>query len=157
MRLESDPSASASSSSSDPAPSRSPRNWAELVGLACLIASLLLISTGVRTVKADGEARMSVDPQRVEAERQKGVAQAEPESKKASVTAKAGTDTDKKDASETRRKPQAAGDYQGPGVSAIEVEPGVIVLNTRGFNYGPSPAAIDPAAMRVEKGLKPGR
>ena len=37
-----------------------------------------------------------------------------------------------------------------PGVPAVEVEPGVIVLNTRGFNYGPPPAELDPAALKAE-------
>jgi hypothetical protein len=37
-----------------------------------------------------------------------------------------------------------------PGVSGVEVAPGVVVLNTRGFNYGPPPTPIAPEAMRQE-------
>jgi hypothetical protein len=37
-----------------------------------------------------------------------------------------------------------------PGVSGVEVAPGVIVLNTRGFNYGPPPTPLAPEALKQE-------
>ena len=33
----------------------------------------------------------------------------------------------------------------------MEVRPGVIVLNTRGYNYGPPVAELDAAALRAER------
>ena len=119
---------------------RASRTAGDMVGLACLLGSLLLMSTGVQTVKADDEALMSVDPERIEAERQKAAA-------KNRINAVEGT---------LPNAPTGA-DALKAGVPAIEVQPGVVVLNTRGFNYGPPPAAIDPAAMGVEKGPKPSR
>ena len=38
-----------------------------------------------------------------------------------------------------------------PGVSGIETAPGVIVLNTRGYNYGPPPTPLAPEALEHEK------
>jgi hypothetical protein len=35
-------------------------------------------------------------------------------------------------------------------VSGIEIAPGVIVLNTRGFNYGPPPTPLAPEAIQQE-------
>jgi hypothetical protein len=135
MRDESGPDAKVSISHSAGSEALSPharaaRRLADAIGFVCLIASLLLMSLGVRTARADGEALRSVDPVRVEAERQKAVAKSAP-------------------------VPVPAPSAQRPGVPAIEAQPGVIVLNTRGYNYGPPPAAIDPAAMRVEKGVDP--
>lgn len=38
-----------------------------------------------------------------------------------------------------------------PGVPAIEIQPGVVVLNTRGFNYGPPPTPLAPESLEQEK------
>ena len=37
-----------------------------------------------------------------------------------------------------------------PAPTAVPAEPEVIILNTRGFNYGPPPGEIDPSAIRFE-------
>ena len=37
-----------------------------------------------------------------------------------------------------------------PAPTAAPEEPEVIILNTRGFNYGPPPGEIDPSAIRFE-------
>lgn len=137
MRDESGPDAKVSFPNSPSSEALSPhaqaaRRLADVLGFVCLIASLLLMSLGVRTARADGEALKSVDPVRVEAERQKAVAKPAP-----------------------APPPPPDASAQKPGLPAIEVQPGVIVLNTRGYNYGPPPSAIDPAAMRVEKGVDP--
>ena len=34
-----------------------------------------------------------------------------------------------------------------PGMAGLEIQPGLIRLNTRGYNYGPMPAELDPAAI----------
>lgn len=129
MRLESDAN-------------RNPR-FADLLGFACLIACLLLMSFGVRTVQADDASLMSVDPARVEAERQK--------------MAKQASETQKAAPAALPAAPAAPREIKAPesGRPAVEIQPGVVVLNTRGFNYGPPPEAMDPAAMRVEKGANP--
>ena len=106
---------------------------ASLVGLLCLGTTLVLLPAGIRVARADEgvELLMSVDPLLVAAEE---VAATQP--------AAAGPVV-----------PGEGGDEIRPGVSAREVQPGVIVLNTRGYNYGPRPAAIDPAAMQRESGM----
>ncbi len=38
-----------------------------------------------------------------------------------------------------------------PGAPPAEIQSGVIVLNTRGFNYGPPRGEIEPGAMRHER------
>jgi len=37
-----------------------------------------------------------------------------------------------------------------PAPTTARAEPEVIILNTRGFNYGPPPGEIDPSAIRFE-------
>lgn len=160
MKLESGLNRSASATSFFRTPihsthsTRSLRRGGDLLGLACLIASVLLMSTGVRTVKAGDEDMMSVDPQRVEAERQKVAAEAAVAAK---ADANAAAPPLAKTANEAGEKRQKAQEKLVPGMPGIEVQPGVIVLNTRGYNYGPPPAAIDPAAMRIEKSAEAGR
>jgi hypothetical protein len=94
-------------------------------GLICLAMTLLLLPAGVRIVRADDEAegRASVTP----------------------------TPTASEDA--TPQKPvvapvieiDEAKEALRRGSAGTEGEPGVIVLNTRGFNYGPPPARPGPA------------
>ncbi len=105
--------------------------WMDAVGLACVIATLLL-SGGVSAVRADSseEALMSVDPVLVAA--------AEADAQAAIVPTRA----------------IAPGDPRA-GVPAAEVALGVIHFNTRGYNYGPPVGEIDAAAIRVEPRVAP--
>jgi hypothetical protein len=112
--------------------------WNRIVtglGLVCLAMTLLLLSPGVRAVHADGnlEANRSVDPV------------AEAAAHKAALEAE-------KIASDLAAKNLEAIEeiVRTPGPADIEVEPGIVVLNTRGYNYGPPLDALDPAALGVE-------
>ena len=92
--------------------------------------SLLLMPAGVRSVRAEdgAEALMSVDPTlEVSAP---GNLEGPPV---APVV-----------------EPAAGDEALRPGSAGTEVQHGVIVLNTRGYNYGPSPSALDPAALGQE-------
>ena len=110
--------------------------WVTTAGLVCLAASLLLSSTGVRTVRAEGseeapkEALMSIDPE-LEAR-----LEASPAARPAPVAPIAGT-------------PRPEVEHR-PGEPSVERQPGIIVLNTRGYNYGPASGEIDPAALDHE-------
>lgn len=102
-----------------------------LIGLLCLVMTLAILPFGVSTVRAGDEAEtlMSVDPLLVAGQAET----ADPAPFVAPVI--------------------APSDIEGklrPGSAGVEVQPGVIVLNTRGYNYGPPPATIDPAAMNHE-------
>lgn len=46
------------------------------------------------------------------------------------------------------------GSARRPGVSGIETSPGVVVLNTRGYNYGPPPTPLEPEALQHESGSR---
>jgi hypothetical protein len=94
--------------------------------MACLGASLLLLPAGVRSVRADegAEQLMSVDPTLVAGE---PVISGDPPVAPA-------------------HEPGTAAEAHRPADSGTDV----IVLNTRGYNYGPSPTEIDPAALAVE-------
>ena len=102
-----------------------------LVGLLCLGSTLAILPIGVSAVRAGdaAEALMSIDPLLVSG--QPGAAKPT-----ADVMPGMAAATDK--------------DALQPGRPGVEVQPGVIVLNTRGYNYGPPPTAIDPAAMERE-------
>ena len=116
------------------APNRSPRRVLDVLGLGCLIATLALLS-GVRAVRAESPepAAVSVDPVLVEYQAEKTVPAAP-------------------------KPPKVEGeDRRKPGIPAIEVSPGVVVLNTRGYNYGPPIGEIDPAALSVEQRTAPQR
>ena len=101
-------------------------------GLACVLASFVLMSTGVQVVRADNAdpANMSVDPA-LEANLTPPVAALE----KVAPFVQAGDQEN----------------VDRPGVSGVETQPGVITLNTRGYNYGPrTGGSLDPAAMAQE-------
>jgi hypothetical protein len=110
---------------------RTTNRWTTAAGLFCLAASLLLSSTGVRAVRAEGaeEALMSIDP-KLEA-RLEPSPPAQPAPPPRVVT------------------PPPEVEHR-PGEPAVETQPGVIVLNTRGYNYGPPAGEIDPAALDHE-------
>ena len=101
-----------------------------LSGLLCLGMTLALLPIGVSAVRAgDGtESLMSLDPLLVEGQAESTL----PKPVAPVIT------------------PAEAGEFVRPGSAGTEVQPGVIVLNTRGYNYGPPPATIDPAAMNHE-------
>lgn len=102
-------------------------------GLLCLIATVVLSSGGVSAVRAEGEAAlMSVDP--VLEARLDGAAPPAP------VPAAPPTPPT-----------VAPGEEPRAGLPGVEVAPGVIVLNTRGYNYGPPVGEIDRAAMGREQ------
>ena len=102
-----------------------------VVGLLCLGMALAILPLGVSAVRAgDGAgALISVDPLLV-ADQQEAA-----HSKPAVAPVLAPVDVE---------------EIIRPGRGGVEVQPGIIVLNTRGYNYGPPPAAIDPAAMKLE-------
>jgi hypothetical protein len=93
------------------------------VGLLCLGSMLAILPLGVSAVRAgDGaETLMSVDPLLASQQRENATA--------AAVIPGAGVEESIK---------------RGP--ANRDVEPEVIVLNTRGYKYGPPPT-IDPAAQ----------
>ena len=109
------------------------RRLGDVLGAACLVATLSLLSPGVRLVRAEDEALMSVDP---------GLAAAAERAAAAPVAAPAYPVVPGSDVETARR----------PGVPGIESQPGVVVLNTRGFNYGPPPTPLSPEALRQESG-----
>lgn len=100
-------------------------------GLICLAMTLLLWPAGVRSVRADDESKEAVSedlalpPSRVAT------------SEKSAVVLPV---TKVGDAQEMLR-PDGAGSQD---------QDGVVVLNTRGFNYGPSPANLAPVAVGHE-------
>lgn len=105
-----------------------PVAWSTL-GLLCVLAMFMLSSLGVRIVRADEqEASMSVDPALVE-----GPPPAAPVVEPAPRP--------------LSREPSA---IDRAGVPSIEVSPGIVVLNTRGYNYGPPPAEVAPATAPPE-------
>ena len=107
---------------------RTTDGWGTTAGLLCLAASLLLSSTGVRTVRAEdgGHASMSVDP-KLEARLETSPPVPPPPT----------------------QTPPPPVELQ-PGEPGVETLPGVIVLNTRGYNYGPPIGELDPAALDHE-------
>ena len=100
-------------------------------GLICLAMSLLLLPVGVRSVRADDDSKgpVSVDsvPRPSEATTAEKPVVAQP------VTAAA-------DAQANLR----------PGGAGGEDQAEIVVLNTRGFNYGPPLVNTDPVAADPE-------
>lgn len=113
------------------------RRLGEIVGTACVVATLALLSPGVRIVRAEDEALMSVDPGLVAA------AEGPAPSPSPAVAPSAPAAYPIVPASDVANASR-------PGVPGIETQPGVVVLNTRGFNYGPPPTPLAPEALRQE-------
>ena len=103
------------------------RRAADGLGLLCLVVTLLMLSTGVRIARAD-DANMSVDP-KLAAE----IAAAEAERPRVVAPRSGGP---------------AAQPGMQPGVPAIEIAPGVIRLNTRGYNYLSAAGGVDVPSAR---------
>lgn len=111
-------------------------------GVACLLATLALLSPGVRVVRADPAAPGSPATAALPAPAAKAASAAAAEASPSAppAAAPAFPIVSASDVETARR----------PGVSGIEVAPGVVVLNTRGFNYGPPPTPLAPEAMKQE-------
>jgi hypothetical protein len=93
--------------------------------------TLLLLSPGVHAVRADDSSETTIGVEPTAETR---------DAAKPPVAAMAAPARDAK-------APDAV---EPAGPSAVEVDPDVIVLNTRGYNYGPPPDQLDPAALRDE-------
>lgn len=99
---------------------------ATTLGALSLLATLLLISPGVRAVRAEGgELRVNgVDPA-LEVAAPAPVPPAAPKS-------------------------VAPSPSPSPDAAVADLPPDVRVLNTRGYNYGPPPGGVDPRSMPRE-------
>lgn len=99
---------------------------ADALGAACLVVALVLSFSGVRIARADdaAEANMSIDPSLA---REMEAAKAE----RPRAIARPG-------------RPAEAPELR-PGVAAVEIAPGVIRLNTRGYNYRSAAGGVDVA------------
>ncbi|MEZ4334675.1 MAG: hypothetical protein R3F35_23200 [Myxococcota bacterium] len=116
------------------------------LGLLCVVGTFALLSPGVRIVRAADERESRADEVATAVHPQAGpmsrmsepvpppVPEAPPAASPASPFVRA------EDVENARR----------PGVSGIETSPGVVVLNTRGYNYGPPPTPLEPEALRQE-------
>ena len=105
--------------------------FATSVGLLCLATTLALLPAGVRTVWAEpeGESLVSVDPLL-----------------EASETATA----EQPPAAPVDKPVVDSEDLRRPGLSSVQTRSGVVVLNTRGYNYGPPSSTRDIEAIRQE-------
>ena len=102
-----------------------------LAGLICLAMSLLFLPVGVRTVRADDDSKESVSADSVS------------QPSEAATSEKPGV----------ARPVAAVADAQAnlrPGDAGGEDPAEVVVLNTRGFNYGPPLVNPDPVAADPE-------
>ena len=112
------------------------------VGLFCLAATLILSSGGVRAVRAEeGDGIRSIDPALTAAQEARAVRG--PKAAKPSLVDANAVAPPKPDSTDPAALDRA-------GINAVEVSPGIIVLNTDGYNYGPPAGDVDPAAARVE-------
>lgn len=118
------------------------------LGLLCVVGCLLLLSPGVRIVRAgETETRVGAPAIRpspgdplVRAEDRPASSETAPLPPAPAETPPASPFVRADDVENARR----------PGVSGIETSPGVVVLNTRGYNYGPPPTPLEPEALRQE-------
>ena len=134
--------------------------FVDIAGTACVIAALALLTPGVRTVRADDEPLMSVDPAlAAAAARAAEKAEASPAAPSPASAPRSATSSPPRFVAGSPASPAATfptfhGDdvenASRPGVSGIEIQPGVVVLNTRGFNYGPPPTPLAPEALKRE-------
>jgi len=116
-------------------------------GACCVAAAFALLSPGVRVVRAGDAAPMSVDPTLLERRSPPPVPAASP----AQPAPAPGDPTPGGGAvASPFVRAEDAANASRPGVPGIEVSPGIVVLNTRGFNYGPPPTPIAPEALAQE-------
>lgn len=123
-----------------------------IAGLTVVVAALALLSPGVRTVRAGDEPRMSIDPGLAAAAQTRTSPAAA-----AAAAAPAPSPVTPSTANASQKPPSNpfipvddVEDAQRPGVSGVEIQPGIVVLNTRGYNYGPPPTPLEPAALDQE-------
>lgn len=121
---------------------------ASIAGTLCVLASFALLSPGVRIARAEDRP---APPAAVPTASPSSAPASEPAASPAARPAAAPGDAQKaspfvkaEDVEQARR----------PGVSGIEVSPGVVVLNTRGYNYGPPPTPLAPEALEQEQGAR---
>ena len=111
--------------------------WTHTLGMLSVLATLALLSPGVQAVRADSPAAAlrSVDPVLMEGR------------------------TEVADPVLTETREGIAGPVERsdakPGRPVVAQQPGVTVLNTRGYNYGPPVGEVDPRAMDLERALAP--
>jgi hypothetical protein len=138
--------------------------FAEIAGTACAIAALGLLSSGVSRVWAEDESLMSVDPALVSAAAGASENADAPPASLIPTTPPLPPTSTPPQAAAVAGSPGSpatpvafptipADDVENarrPGVSGIEVQPGIVVLNTRGFNYGAPPSPLAPEALKQE-------
>ena len=105
-----------------------------------------MLSTGVHVVRADEAALMSVDPALVAAAERA----APPDPARAAPREALPAPLPAAPAINPFVSAEEVDKASRPGVPGIEIQPGVVVLNTRGYNYGPPPAALTPEALAQE-------
>ncbi|MBY0398901.1 hypothetical protein K2X89_01305 [Myxococcota bacterium] len=112
-----------------------------LAGMLCVLATFALASPGVRIVRAEDQSPPAAAPKTA----LPSPAPANtPATTPAAETPKAFPFVNAEDVEQARR----------PGVSGIETAPGIVVLNTRGYNYGPPPTPLAPEALDHEKSAR---
>ena len=127
------------------------RRLGDVTGLACLIATLSLLSPGVEVVRADDAPLMSVDPALVAAAERAARTGSPPDpARPASIEASPEPAAPAAAVIHPFVPVEEADKASRPGVSGIEIQPGVVVLNTRGYNYGPPPTPLTPEALAQE-------
>lgn len=115
-------------------------------GVLCVLATFLLMSTGVQAVRAEGgeDAVRSVDPV---LEAQLGRA---PDVSPTAPRPTAPNPSAPRAAIPTAQPNPVQAAPERPGTPGTEVAPGVIVFNTRGYNYGAPQGEIEAGAMNYE-------
>ena len=128
--------------------------WARfgsIAGWTAVLAALALFSPGVSTVRAGDDPLMSSDPGLLAAQAQKTSGVTPAQAAADPVPAPANTaDASEKPPSQPFVRVDDVENARRPGVSGIEIQPGVVVLNTRGYNYGPPPTPLPPEALEQE-------
>ena len=122
------------------------RAFANGCGLLSVVAAVGLSTPGVQVVRAEGPedpgSLMSVDPALAQDRATPPAAPAPiPPAAPAPIPPAAPAPI-----------PPAipSGEPEPAGVPSVEVAPGIVVLNTRGYNYGPPPGEVDPEAAKLE-------
>lgn len=142
-----------------------PRNRFALIARAvCILAALGLLASGARRVWAEDEALMSVDPALVAAaagaSEDSAVLPAAPlpaapprpiaPTPPQAVAVAGSPGAPAAPVAFPTVRAEDVDNASRPGVSGIEVQPGIVVLNTRGFNYGAPPSPLAPEALKQE-------
>lgn len=121
-----------------------------IAGLAVVVAALALLSPGVRTVRAGDEPRLSIDPGLAAVAQTRTGPKAAPAALAPSAAPPNAAGASPTPPSHPSVPVADVENAQRPGVSGVEIQPGIVVLNTRGYNYGPPPTPLEPAALDQE-------